>query len=83
VIGSIVGAVRQGYPYRSTTAIGADMPPVELLTPTEIEARRRELLESIGMDENMLRERARSYLLSAEEAGVLTELDGLEFLLGK
>ncbi len=57
------------------------MPTVEILSRTEIERRREELLRSLEMTESELRERAASYALSAHESGVLAEIDGLDFLL--
>ena len=59
------------------------MPTVELLTEGEIEERRRALLDMVGMSEEELRERGEAYALSVREVGILTELDGLDFLLGR
>lgn len=62
---------------------GLDMPIVEMLSENEIRERRAHLLAEVGMSEDQLRERAQSYSLTADEAGVLAEIDGLDFLLGK
>lgn len=58
------------------------MPEVEILSHDEIVRRRNELLSEAAMSEEELRNRAAAYTLSPREAGILSELEGLEFLLG-
>lgn len=59
-------------------------PPVlvltEVLEDDEIDARRRDLLSSINLDEEELRRRGEAYILTPEEAVVLRELENLDFL---
>jgi hypothetical protein len=57
------------------------MPTVELLSPAEIEGRRRDLLRRAGMPEDELRRRARDYMLTREQVGILSELEDLDYLL--
>lgn len=59
------------------------MPTLEILSRDEAETRRAHLLAKVDMSEDELRERARDYTLNAHEAGVLAEIDGLDFLLGE
>ena len=86
----VVGAAHTCGLARSVTAAGRrdwkerfKMPSLEVLTKDDIEARRRCLLRDAAMTEDELRERARSYTLTARESGILSEVDGLEFLLGE
>lgn len=53
---------------------------VTVLSPDDIETRRTELLERVGMSLYNLRDRAHDYELSLEELEVLRELERLEFL---
>ena len=57
-------------------------PIVNVLSPTELDARRRELLASVGCSLYDLRDRAHEYELSIDELEVLRELERLEFLAG-
>lgn len=59
------------------------MPTVEVLSHDDIVRRKAELLASVGASEDELRERAASYMLNPREAGILSEIDGMEFLLGE
>jgi hypothetical protein len=54
---------------------------VERLNPSEIEARRAELLARVGMSEEELRARGAAYALTDAQAAVLDELEDLDFLL--
>ena len=58
------------------------MPEVETLSHDEIVRRRDELLAEAAMSEDELRSRAADYILSSREAAILSEIEGLEFLLG-
>jgi len=58
-------------------------PPITILTPAEIEDRRKTLLAQAGLDLATLRERGETYQLSPEQAAILRELDDLEFLAGE
>jgi hypothetical protein len=57
-------------------------PIVNVLSPIDLEARRRELLITAGCSLYDLRDRAHEYALSIEELEVLRELERLEFLAG-
>ncbi|WP_285363966.1 hypothetical protein [Microbacterium sp. LMC-P-041] len=57
-------------------------PIVNVLSPTDLESRRRELLSSVGFSLYDLRDRAHEYVLSIDELEVLRELERLEFLSG-
>jgi hypothetical protein len=57
-------------------------PIVNVLSRTDLEARRQELLDSVGCSLYDLRDRAHEYVLSIEELEVLRELERLEFLAG-
>jgi uncharacterized small protein (DUF1192 family) len=59
------------------------MPTIEILSAEELEERRTALLAEVDMTEDELRNRGRTYSLSVHEAGILTEIDGLDFLLGE
>lgn len=60
------------------------MPPtIIVLTPEEIEQRRRDLLAASGLDHETLRERGANFMLSPEQAAILNELENLEFLAGE
>lgn len=59
------------------------MPTVETLSREDILLRKAELLASIATSEEVLRERASEYTLTPREAGVLAEIEGLDFLLGE
>lgn len=59
------------------------MATVRYPTSHELETRREEILESIGRSENELRSAAALGVLSGDEYQVLSELDVIEFLLGK
>lgn len=58
-------------------------PPITYLSPTDISARRAELLERAGLDLQTLRERGAEYRLSPEQAAILEELEDLAFLAGE
>lgn len=55
-------------------------PTIIVLTPEDIELRRKELLAASGLDYDTLRERGANYMLSPEQAAILNELENLEFL---
>lgn len=55
---------------------------VERLSRRKAEARRREIIKSIGGDEREFRARADAYLLDARELALYDELRGLDYLLG-
>lgn len=57
-------------------------PIVNVLSPTDLDARRRELLGSVGCSLYDLRDQAHEYALSIDELEVLRELERLEFLAG-
>ncbi|MDQ1217179.1 hypothetical protein [Microbacterium arborescens] len=57
-------------------------PIVNVLSPVDVEARRRDLLAAAGSDLYDLRDRAHDYSLSIEELEILRELERLEFLTG-
>lgn len=57
-------------------------PIVNVLSATDLESRRRELLAAVGCSLYDLRDRAHDYELSIDELEVLRELDRLEFLAG-
>ncbi len=54
---------------------------VRTLTPTAAQARRAELVQSVGGDETALRARAAVYALDARELAAMDEIDALDFLL--
>ncbi len=56
---------------------------VEVLTVDEAIRRRAEVLESIGGDEAVLRERAAAFSLDAQELVALEQIDELDYLLGR
>lgn len=56
---------------------------IDLLTRSSALARRRAVLESVGSDEDELRERATAYALDADELAAVQELDDLDFLLNE
>lgn len=55
---------------------------MEILTTEAAQARRDEIVASVGGDEKSLRGRANIYALNAKELAVLDELDALDYLLG-
>lgn len=57
-------------------------PIVNVLSTTDLESRRRELLAAVGCSLYDLRDRAHDYELSIDELEVLRELERLEFLAG-
>lgn len=57
-------------------------PIVNVLSPTDLQARRRDLLATVGCSLYDLRDRAHEYALSIDELEVLRELERLEFLAG-
>lgn len=59
------------------------MPTVEMISREEIHRRRKALLAEACMPEAELRRRGAVYALDARESGILDEIDGLDFLLGK
>ena len=52
------------------------------LLPERARARRDEIIRLVGGDEARFRERARNYLLDAEELVLYDELRALDYLLG-
>ena len=54
---------------------------VELLTADEAQARRDQLIASVGGDEALFWERAAQYLLNARELAVVDEVELLDYLL--
>lgn len=54
---------------------------VEFLTPDQAQARRDELIASVGGDESVFRERAAQYALDEHESAVLDEVELLDYLL--
>lgn len=56
---------------------------VNLLTVDDARARRAEIVALVGGDESAFRDRAESYLLSAEELALFDELENLDFLLSR
>lgn len=54
---------------------------VELLTTDEAQARRDQLIASVGSDEAVFWERAAQYLLDARELAVVDEVELLDYLL--
>jgi hypothetical protein len=56
---------------------------VEALSRTEIEARKRALLDRAAMSEDELRSRGEDYALTGAQAAILDELEDLDFLLDK
>lgn len=56
---------------------------VKRRTVTELEANRRELVESVAMSEEQLREHARNAALRRDERQVLREIDNIDYLLGR
>jgi hypothetical protein len=59
------------------------MPTVETLSREEILERRDALLAETAMTEAELRRRAADYTLTVYEAGILSEINAMEFLLGE
>lgn len=55
--------------------------PVEFMTEDQARARRAEIVQETGNDEQALRARAAAYVLDAAELALLDELDGLDYLL--
>lgn len=56
---------------------------IRVLDTLEIDARRAELLERVGMSLYELRERAHEYELTLDDLEVLRELENLEFISGE
>lgn len=57
-------------------------PAFEVLSPADIETRRKALLERVGLSLYDLRTRAHEYQLTIQELEILRELERLEFLAG-
>lgn len=55
---------------------------VKRYTAAELEKNRRELLASVHMTADQLRERGRNQTLSPEERQVLREIENIDYLLG-
>lgn len=59
------------------------MTTIERLSETELHERRAELLRRSGMSELELRAQAAHFALTVEQADLLSEVDGLDYLLGE
>jgi hypothetical protein len=58
------------------------MPTTISLSHDELETRRQQILAGIGMTEEDLRERARTYVLQPHERKAFEALRAIDFLLG-
>ena len=56
---------------------------VDMVTPREAKAEIKRLLERVGMSRDELERRGDAWELDADERGVLADIRGLEFLLGR
>lgn len=61
---------------------GRNMVTVEVVDPSGLMRRRRELLDKVRMDERSLRRAAAEYRLDDEQTAILDELDRIDFLVG-
>lgn len=59
------------------------VPVVEVLSVEDVEARRRDLIESSGMSERELYERADVYALTLAQMDVVRKLRSLDYLAGR
>ncbi|WP_193048202.1 hypothetical protein [Mycolicibacterium baixiangningiae] len=59
------------------------MTRTETLTDDELRARRRAILDKLGMSFEELRDRANSYALAGEEHEAWEQLESIAFLLGE
>jgi uncharacterized small protein (DUF1192 family) len=58
------------------------MPTLEVLSVQQLRDRRAKLLTESGLTEAELRARAEDYNLTAEQMGLLGEIDDVDYLLG-
>ena len=56
---------------------------VDMVTPREAKAEIKRLLQRVGMSRDELERRGDDWELDANERGVLADIRGLEFLLGR
>lgn len=56
---------------------------VDMVTPREAKAEIKRLLQRVGMSRDELERRGDAWELDADERGVLADIRGLEFLLGR
>lgn len=57
------------------------MPTLELLTREQLQQRRTELLQRVGLSEDELRRRADDYALTPQQSALAEEISDLEYLL--
>ena len=57
------------------------MPTLEILSAEDLRARRAALVVDAGLPEEELRERAADYTLSAEQMGLWSKIEDIDYLL--